>query len=90
MAAAVETEAVPSQASGSMRPPEPAIGPARPKQRCELPGYSRTEWCDPENDGWFSTRREYERTVFGVERQAGRGAKERQSGEKNCLCSFDA
>ena len=72
------SQAMPSQPDGSLPPPEPAVGPTRTKERCELPGYDRSEWCAPENDGWFGTRREYERTVFGVERQPGRGANERR------------
>lgn len=60
-----------------MRPPEPELPPVRTKERCELPGYDRFEWQDEDLDGWFSNRREYERTVFGIVRKQGRGAKER-------------
>ena len=66
-----------SSSSGSMRPPEPELPPVRTKERCELPGYDRFEWQDEDLDGWFSNRREYERTVFGIVRKQGRGAKER-------------
>ena len=65
---------------GSMRPPEPDRPPSwmtptpavRPSTFGRMPPQygkmDRLAWNNPEHRGYFSSRREYERVVFGVYR----------------------
>lgn len=58
---------------GAQRPPEPKEPPR--KQRSERPGYDKTEWENPEFQGYWKSRRSYEAEVYGVRRGQSASAK---------------